>query len=146
MSPQERSNFISLITTLGVSVPYFVYILGRYSEVAEGERLSFLASALLLLIPLRIVAEIVIHIVVAIYAAAINQKEEKDLSDERDQLIGLKSIRNSYYAFCFGILVAMLVMVSNGSSPAMLAIMIGAGFVSELVDIVSKIYYYRRGA
>lgn len=148
MSAQEKSNYVSFVTTLLVSLPYFVFILNKYQTEAPtgADELTFWASAILLMIPVRIVVEIVVNIVAAIITAAVtNGKEENSLVDERDRLIDLKGTRNSFYAFIIGFMLSMLIFVSTKSVANLFMVLIFTGFLSELVGVISQIYYYRRG-
>lgn len=147
MSNQERSNFISLITTLVTSVPYYIYIMAKFqSENLTGNDLiSFWTSAILWLIPLRIVAEIVFHIAFSIGRVIITKKDDDTmLTDERDNLIELKGTRNSSYVFMISVLFAMIGLSIDKSISTMFIIFIIGGFLSEIVGILSQIYYYRK--
>jgi len=147
MSTGQKQNYISLVTTLLVSVPYFIFIFNKYQlEVLNisGE-LRFWSTAILLLIPIRIVSEIVISIAGAVLQAIITGKEGKDLSDERDTLIELKSTRNAYFIFMFSFMAAILAVSQGHSVSVMFSILIISGFLSELFEIFSKIYYYKKG-
>ncbi len=148
MPEQEKSNLISLATTLLVSLPYFAFLYFRYqAETFSGSdsELSFWASAILLMIPLRIVAEILMYILVTVATGIVTGKEEKTIKDERDNMIELRANQNSYAIFIIGFMGAMLAVASTGSITTMFVIIIGSGFASELMGIVSKIAFYRKG-
>lgn len=147
MSQEEKGNLISLVTTLLVSVPYLAYLLLKFQgkTFTTQEELKFWATAMLILIPIRIVGEIVMHIITAIITAIVTGKEDKDLIDERDKLIDLKSNRNSYYFFCIGFMISMIALVFDQSVSVMFIILIISSFFAEIIDIFSKIYYYRKG-
>jgi hypothetical protein len=147
MSQEEKSNYISLITTLTISIPYMASVLIRYQDknMNTEEELKFWAVAILILIPIRIVSEIIMHIIVAIITAIATGKEGSEVVDERDKLIDLKSNRNAYYLTCIGFLLSMIVIVLNQSVSAMFIVLFITGFLAEMVDIFSKMFYYRRG-
>lgn len=148
MSYQQKENYISLITSVLVSVPYFIYVFFQYQSqnVGPAEELNFWASAILLLIPLRIVSEIVLHIISAIITAITTGKEESSIKDERDKLIDLKGTRNTYYVFAAGIFLSMLVLFTTKSISGMFVVMFLSGFFSEIIGFVSQIYYYHKGS
>ncbi len=148
MPEQEKSNLISLATTLLVSLPYFAFLFFRYQgETFSGSdsELSFWASAILIMVPLRIVAEILMYIFVTIVTNILSGKEEKMMKDERDHMIELRANQNSYAIFIIGFMGAMLAVASTGSITTMFVIIIGSGFASELMGIVSKVAFYRKG-
>ncbi len=146
MSSQEKDNYISLITSIFVSVPYFVYVFFQYQSqnIGSGEYLNFWVSAILFLIPLRIFSEIILHIIFSIIAAIATGDKESTVKDERDKLIELKGTRNAYYTFCTGIFLAMFVLFITKSISAMFIIVFLSGFVSEIIGIISQIYYYHK--
>lgn len=149
MSYEEKHNIASLVTLTIVSVPYLIFILNKFNAEAPSTEaeLSFWASAILLLIPIRIVAEIIVHILFAIANAIVTGKDELDTTkDERDELISLKSTRNSYYMFCFVMLSAFIAAGVYQSITLLFLILFIGGTVSELMEISSKIYFYRKGA
>jgi hypothetical protein len=147
MSYQEKSNIVSLITTLIVSVPYMWYVFQQFrsSNFTTAEEFNFWAIALLVLIPIRIVAEIVIHIIMSIITAIVTQKDEESLTDERDELIELKRTRNSTFAFIIGFVVSLVVVYFVKTPSSMFIVIFISGFLSELVGIFSQIYYYKKG-
>lgn len=144
-SYQERSNLVSLVAALVVSVPYLFYVFMKYQSqsLSTIDEVTFWATAILLMIPLRIVAEIILYILFSIVRTIVTQKNEDSITDERDKLISLKSTRNSSYAFMIGVMLAILSVVFLKSIATFFIAFIIAGFISELVGIISKIYYYQ---
>ncbi|KXK27358.1 MAG: hypothetical protein TR69_WS6001000234 [candidate division WS6 bacterium OLB20] len=148
MLTKERQNIISLFTLLLVSVPYLFYILGRYqTQLPSGQdELHFWAAAILLMIPLRIVAEIIMYILAAIAAAIVTQREDVDaVVDERDRIIELKGTRNSYFLFAAGFAAALLAVVAGGGITTLFLVLLVTGMASELFGIFSQMFFYRRG-
>ncbi len=147
MSYKEKQSLVSLVTTIIVSIPYLAYIFMRYQSgnYAAGEEVSFWAKAILVLIPLRIVMEIIISIIFSILSAIITRENTTDITDERDNLIELKGMRNSFLVFIIGFLVALISVALNNSVSTMFIIIFITGVVSELSDIFSKLYYYHKG-
>lgn len=156
MLNEEKQNVVGLITTLVVSIPFLIVAYLRYNsaELSLVDSFEFWAIAFLLLIPLRIVAHIVLTIVLTIikaitHAIATHSTQEEieiveEKKDERDELIDLKSIRNSHYTLCFGFLVT-LGLFAIFKQTSLFFLIIAFSILSDLVETVSKIYYYRRG-
>lgn len=148
MSHEEKQNYVSLISNLAVSVPYLIHVLNKYrTENPTGsEELKYWATAVLLLIPARIAAQIIIFIIFSILEAIVTGKEDADTtSDERDRLIELKGDRFATNTFMFGFMGAMIAIVSGGTIADMFMITLVAACAGEVFGIFAKIYYYRRG-
>jgi hypothetical protein len=148
MSTKEKENFISLVSGIVVSIPYLIYVILRYqdSNFTTEEELKFWATAVLILIPIRIVSIIIMYVTVAIVNAIVTGEEDvKDLVDERDRLIELKANRNSYIITMVGFGLGIASLAFGGSVTLMFGIFIIFGFVAELVSFVSNVYYYRKG-
>jgi hypothetical protein len=147
MSHEQKNTIISLITSVIVSVPYYIYVLNKYQSenLDSTEAFKFWATAILWIIPIRIVIEILIHIVSVIIEAIVTQKEEVRISDERDKLISLKATRNAYYSFILSFLVAIGTLYSDSKPEVMFITLIIGGFFAELVEHISKLFYYKRG-
>lgn len=147
MSRIEKDNYISLFTTLITTIPYLVYTFIKYNSenLNSDEELKYWVTAILILIPIRIVSEIIVTIIVAIFQAAIKQEDHSDLVDERDKLIELKSLRNSHWVFVIGTVTSLISFLAYESAWVIFGGILIAGFVSEIMDIVSKIYYYHKG-
>ena len=149
MTHQEKENFISLITTLVVTIPYIAFILGKYQAetFSTTEELKFWATAILILIPIRIVTQIVIYILYSIGRAIVtgDDKEETLLVDERDAMIELKGERIGYYVFLLGFIIAIASLATGGSIAIFFGLLWITGFTSELTTIFSKMYLDKRG-
>lgn len=147
MSYQERRAIVSLSSTIVISVFYFWYMVQRYPEGSSYsiEVFRFWGAAILILIPVSIIAKIVITIVFSILNTIATQENEPLFSDERDKLIELKATRNSLYVFMFGFLLAMGSLIIDMTPSVMFIVLIFSGIVSELVGDISQFYFYRRG-
>ncbi|CAM4450941.1 hypothetical protein FHS16_004104 [Paenibacillus endophyticus] len=147
MSYQEKKNIVSLMSTVLISTIYFVYVLQRYQEVAlnQTETFRFWGSAILILIPVSIVAKIIIHIMFSIINTIATKEKDPAFSDELDKLIELKATKTSHYVFLLGFVLAMASLVMNMQPSAMFIILFFSGFVAELAGIVTQLYLYRKG-
>jgi hypothetical protein len=149
MTHKEKENLVALISTIFISVPYFAYVYSQYQSqtLSTPEELKFFATSILLLIPIRIVAQIVIYILFTIARAIVTRSDklEPELVDERDTLIDLKGERVAHYSFLFGFLASIIALASNSSIGMFFGILLVTGFASELFGILTKIYYYNKG-
>jgi len=147
MSYQERRAIVSLLASIVIVVGYSAVMLPRYpqSEPYSVDVFRYWGAFIVILIPVTIVARIVIHIVFSILNTIATREEEPDVTDERDRLIDLKSLRNALYVFSIGFLVAMIAVVLEQPPAVMFVILIGAGLGSDMVSEISQFYFYRRG-
>jgi uncharacterized membrane protein len=147
MSYQERRAIVSLISTVLITGVYSAYMVQRYPEVDSysAEMFRFWGVYFLILIPVTIVAKIVIHIGFSVVNTIATRENEPSVTDERDNLIELKSNRNALYVFSIGFLLAMASLVIELPPSVMFVILIGAGVLSEAVSDASQFYFYRRG-
>jgi hypothetical protein len=109
------------------------------------ETLRFWAAAILILIPVSIVAKIIIAIIFNIIYRITTKEVEPSFSDELDKLIDLKATRNSHYVFTLGFLLAMGSLVLDMTPTTMFIILIFSGFLSEMASVFTTLYHYRKG-
>ncbi len=147
MSIQEKRKIVNIISTLLITSIYFWYVLQSRPEKAmtTDELLSFWATSLLILIPVSIVAKIIIHILFGIANTIVTREFDSMNSDERDKLIELKATRNANYLFGAGFFLAMGTLAMDMSVTIMFMVLIVSGVLSEIMDNVSQLYYYRKG-
>lgn len=106
---------------------------------------SFWGTAFLILIPVSIVANIIIHIAFAIVNKVVTNEDVPKITDELDKLIELKAIRTSHWTFILGFFLAMGSQVMDMEPYVMFLTLIAAGFVASIAAEVTKIYLYRKG-
>lgn len=149
MTHKEKENIVGLISTILISVPYFAHVYSSYQSqnLTTAEELKFFATAILVLIPIRIVAQIVIYILFTIAKAIVTRTDKLDPEtvDERDFLIDLKGERVAHFTFLFGFLGSIVALATNSSIGVFFGILLVTGFASELFGILTKIYYYNKG-
>jgi hypothetical protein len=147
MSFQERRALASLVGTVLINVAYAAVMIQRYPSASpySPDVFRFWGVFFLILIPVTIFTKIIIYIVFNILNAIATREVEDPITDERDQLIDLKSTRNSLYVFPLGFLLAMVALVIELPPAVMFIILTCAGIVSELVSDISQFYFYRRG-
>src|ERR1044072_8669922 len=95
----EKKSIATLISNTLIFGGYCWYIyntqLNGNPEAFESQ--SFWAKAILILIPVSIVARIIIAIVGAILYRIATGENVPSKTDERDKMIELRSIRNAHY-------------------------------------------------
>ena len=121
---------------------YYTYIVGNHEIVND---FKFWAKAFLILIPVTILSQIIIHIAFAIINKIVTKEDMTSLKDERDKLIELKAIRISHWVFTAGFLMAMVSQVVGMPPYAMFITLVVSGFLSGIISGMSKIYFYRKG-
>lgn len=148
MGHQEKQSIVSIIGSVLIIGIYSKYVYNYYvaGDLEILNNFQFWGKSFLYLIPIAIVAQIAIHIVFAIVNRIITREDMPDLTDERDKLIELKSIRISHWVFIFGFMLAMGSLAMGMKPYIMFLTLISFGFLASLASEVAKIIYYRKGA
>lgn len=147
MEQKEKQVLVTLITTILIIVFYSLYIYNKYIEVDPEiiNSFRFWGRSFVILIPVAIVAQIIIHIVFAIINKIVTNEDIPTIDDERDKLIELKSIRISHWIFTLGFMLAMGSQAIGMLPWVMFVTLIASGFLSGIMSEAVKIYYYRKG-
>ncbi|MCF7930691.1 MAG: hypothetical protein K9L02_04170 [Acholeplasmataceae bacterium] len=152
MTYQEGKSLTNIISTLTITG---VYALFMYQRVLNGmtdtsDVFKFWAIAILIFIPISIVARIIIMIIFSIINATIQTAKGEeidvdDIVDERDKLIELKSMRISLIIFSLGFILALFTQILDLSHHMFFITLVGFGVISEVISDTSMIIYYRKG-
>jgi len=147
MSYQEKMSILSLVNSILIPGISTLYVYNRYISVSPEiiNELSFRGKAFLILIPVVIVIQIVMHILFAIINKIITKEDLPDKTDEMDKLIELKSIRVSHWIFITGFFLAMGSQAIGLKPFVMFVCLILFGSAAGIVTDISKIYFYRKG-
>lgn len=164
MSYQEKKTIVSILTGILLLAAYCIYAFGKVQAgVAAPDDMKFWATAILIFIGIGVVASIVIQIVFHILlsiAVAVkeqvrsgkcdNKKIEETIElemieDERDKLIGLKSMRFGFAIAGIGFVAALVSLVLNYSSAVMLNILFVSFNIGTIIEGFVQLYFYRRG-
>jgi len=147
MPYKERQSIVSLLTTTLVAVVFFVYVLPRYptGNPYSPAVFHFWGLAVVILIPVSIAANIAVSIAFSIVYSMATQEKTSLVSDERDQLIELRAIRNGLYVFAGGFSLAMGSLAIDMPPSVMFIIIMVSGYGSGLVSNLTQIFLYRRG-
>jgi hypothetical protein len=147
MDQREKQIIVTLITTVLIFGFYSLHVYNKYivSNPDIINEFRFWGKTFLILIPVSIIAQIVIHIVFAIINKIITDEDVPAINDERDKLIELKAIRISHWIFTLGFLLAMASQAIEMKPWVMFVALISSGFISGIASEGAKIYFYRKG-
>jgi len=146
MSFREKENIVNilsglLITGIFAGIIYQRHLAGQYDLTTDYQ---LWGKLFLVFMGISIVARILIYIIFYIINH-ITTKEEEPVSDEMDKLIKLKSTRNAYYSFSVG-LVSIFPWLALGMPVyGIFIIFVASGLITEIVENISQLYYYRKG-
>ena len=144
---KEKEILVTLISSFFIIGFYSLYV--YYEYVAENPQIindmKFWGTAFLVMIPVAIVAQIIIHIAFVIINKIITNEDAPTITDERDKLIDLKAIRISHWIFTLGFLLAMGSQAFEMPAYVMFLTLFVFGFISSMVSEIIKYYMYRRG-
>ncbi len=148
MSYQERRNIVSIISSILISAFYYMYVFQMYQEEGFDSTniFSFWASVILIFVLVQIVVKIVMHIVFHIINTVVTREEEDpSFLDERDKLIELKAIKNSFIVFGTGFFLSMGSQVVDMPPFTMFNILLFSLIAADIIGEISQLYFYRRG-
>jgi hypothetical protein len=136
MTYREKSAAASIAAIVLVYGFYAIRLLG-----AAGLLVTPLAP--LVAVKALIGSTIVLVIILTAIHIVIVARARREAVDERDRIVGLRSVRNGYYALAACLWgVAMLALTAR--PPVLLAYALVAGFaVAEVVRYASQLVYYR---
>lgn len=147
MFAREKQIIVSLIGSILILTFYSLHI---YENFISGNpdilnSLQFWGESFIILIPIAIIVQIIIHIIFAIINKILTNEDPPKKNDERDKLIELKAIRISHWIFTAGFFIAMGTLAVNMPPYIMFLLLISSGFLASIFSDIAKIYYYRRG-
>lgn len=148
MQIQEKRSIISIFTTLLIFVIYYFNIMGVYfgNSTDTTYQFRFWAIVILLLVPIMIVAKVILYVLYSITKTVATREPEPSFqTDERDKLIDLRAVRNFFYVFIGGFLLAMGAMVMEMNPDVMFNIFLFSLILAMVVTDLTKFYFYRKG-
>ena len=148
MPSQERQAIVTLLTTLLLAAIFFAYVLPRYpaGNPYSAAVFHFWGVAVVILIPVSIVANMAISIVFSIVYSMATQEKAASFADERDKFIEVIAFRNAVLVFTCGFFLAMGSLVLDTPPSVMFIIMMVSGFAAVMVGNISQLYSYRKGS
>ena len=147
MSFQEKQSILSLFNGIIILGIYSIYVYQKYL-LATPEIINdfkFWGKIFIILIPIVIVVQIVMHILFYIGNTIVTRESPPEKQDEMDKLIELKSMRLSHWIFILGFFLAMGSQALGMANWVMFVCLIGFGFAAGLASDMAKIYFYRKG-
>ena len=147
MTYQERQNIVNIFSGLLITSIYALIVLQKHQQGIFDLTQDFNKWGIIFLIYIgvSVAARIIILIIFHIINAIATREEDVPEEDERDKLVKLKAIRNSYYAFTSGFVLSFMGLAVGMPVHWVFIAFVCFGLVSEIVDNGSQIYYYRKG-
>lgn len=147
MSFQEKQSILSLFNGIIILGFYSIYVYQKYllSTPEIINDFKFWGKIFVILIPIVIVVQIVMHILFYIGNTIITRESPPEKQDEMDKLIELKSLRLSHWIFILGFFLAMGSQALGIANWVMFVCLIGSGFAAGFASDIAKIYFYRKG-
>ena len=152
MSQQESRSLTNILSTIIITGVYALIVYQRYlnGTIDTSDVFRFWAIAILIFVPISVVARIIILIIYAIGNSVVatakgEEPEDIDFTDERDKLIELKSTKISLVVFSLGFLLALATQAANMSNHLFFITLIIVGVITEVVSEIATIIYYRKG-
>jgi len=135
LSFQEKSLWLMFVSLVGGFTFYFVRVLPSDTvDVLPPQIVSFVLAVVVL-----VIVQIVGHIVIAI-------ADRRTETDERDRLIELKGARNASHVLATGVFLALCAALLTEGNFVFTHVLLGFWVLSQLVEIGSQLFLYRRGA
>lgn len=164
MSYQEKRSVVSIFTAILTLGSYCAYAHGKMqSDAIATDQLNIWAGIMLMFIGIGIAAAMVIQLIfhfLLSVTVAVQEKRQKGIcdetemerkiesdmvTDERDKLIELKSMKVGFIVISIGFVIALISQVLNHSSAVMLNIVFISFYASAIIGGLIQIYYYRKG-
>ena len=147
MSYQEKQNIVNIFSGLLVTVIFGLLVYQRHmqGQFDLTEDFRTWGIVFLIFIGISVVVRIIIQIIFHIINAIATREEDVPKEDERDKLIKLKAMRNSYYAFTSGFVVSVVGLALGMPVHWIFLAFVASGLIAEILDNGSQIYYYRKG-
>lgn len=147
MEQKEKQILVSIISSIVILASYSLYVYHKFMAGNPGiiSDFRFWGRAFLILIPVAIMAQIIIHIIFAIIHKIVTDEDLSTKNDERDKLIELKSIRISHWLFTLGFFLSMGSQAFGMPPWVMFITLICSGFIASIASEGAKIFFYRKG-
>src|SRR5574340_917702 len=136
MYHKEKQILISLITMILILGSYSLYVYHKYlagnPDVLND--FKFWGKAYLILIPVSIAAQIIVHTIFFTVNKIVTKEDAPDITDERDKLIELKAIGIAHWTFIAGFILSMGSLAIGMQPWVMLIMLIYSGFIAAIVS------------
>jgi hypothetical protein len=147
MTYQEKESIVNIFSGLLITGLFALNVWQRHIEGQIDLTQDFSAWGVIFLwfIGVSIVARIIIYIIFHILNAIATRETNIPVSDERDKLIKLKSLRNGYYVFTSAFVLSVIGLAIGMPVYGMFIAFVAGGLMSEIVENGSQIYFNRKG-
>jgi uncharacterized membrane protein len=147
MGYQENQTVGYLISGF-VGVGIFTYYLIQHTQQAGYDPTTIssrMGTLVLIIIGVQIVLNIAFAMAVSIIQAIITRDEDPVLSDERDNLIQLKTEQVAFTVFSIGFILAMLALATGFSQMIVFSTIVYSLLSATIIGFIAKLYLYRKG-
>ena len=135
LSFQEKTLWLMLASLLAIFGSYFASVVPpRTADVLPDQIGQFVGLVVLF---------VVIQILGSIVLALFDRRQE---ADERDRLIELKGTRNGSHVLAAGVVMAVCLAPVTKGNFLFTHLLLAFWVLADLVDIGSRLFYYRRDA
>lgn len=147
MTYQEKESIVNIFSGLLITGLFALNVWQRHAGGVLDLTQDYSAWGKLFLwfIGISIVARIIIYIIFHILNAIATRETNIPVSDERDKLIKLKSLRNGYYVFTSAFVLSVIGLAIGMPVYGMFIAFVAGGLLSEIVENGSQIYFNRKG-
>jgi len=135
LSFKQKSLWLVLASLVLVFGYYFATVLPGHGPMVGPEEVMRFAAAVIVVIIIQITGHILITIV-----------DRRTDTDERDKLIGLKGTRNGSFVLAAGVFLSLSTAVLVEGNFAFTHVLLGFWILSQIVETVSQLIHYHRGA
>jgi hypothetical protein len=135
LSFHEKSLWVMLFSLI---VAFGIYFALALSSAQSPNVMPNQIGLFALLLVLMVVAQIAGHVVIALV-------DRRSQTDERDQLIELKGIRNASYVLATGVFLALCAALWIPGNFVFVHLLLGFWVLAQLVQYGSQLWQYRRG-
>jgi len=147
MYRKEKQLLISNLSSLLLMILYSLYVYINYfrEDPLLIHNTAFWAKAFLILIPILMGVQILLHIAMAIVYKITANEEIPTITDEMDRLIELKAMRVSHWVFIAGFILAMASQAMGMATWVMFPVLIGSMFMAGIIEGMLQIWFYMKG-
>lgn len=144
----EKQSYVNIFSGIIITLVFALIVYNKQmaGNIDVTENYRTWGNLLLIFIGVSVVTRIIIQIIFHIFHVIATREEEIPKKDERDRMIALRATRNAYYSLS-GILLSSIILLAFGMPVFGIFIaFIAGGLITEIVENVSQIYYYRKSS
>lgn len=148
MTYYSKRSIVSIVTTVIIFVSFYPNALINVSDLDKmSQEIPIIwAQFFAILLIANVVIKLIVMVLFKIGYSVLSKEKEPVITDERDQLIELKAVRNLFFTFMIGFFLSMITLVFKQPISTMFQILAYFFLLSGITLEVSYIYYYEREA